>query len=520
MCQPGIVLPVAGTPTSARPLAQREDSLEGASHVALVAHDADELLHHVLQIVLHLVRPFASLSLSFEGRERVLRHRGDARLVDSAGAVPACELRRMVAGPLAEHQQVGERVATEAVGAVQSRRALARREQPGQRRHLRIGVHADPAHDVVRGRADLHRLLGDIDAGELLELVVHARELLLDVLLRIGEPRLDPRDVEEYAPVRATATLAHLADDATGDVVAGQQLRRTPRVLVTLCVAPAFLLVVRGLVLVEVGDVVEHEPLAVLVAQHPALAAHALGHEQTAHTRRPHHPGGMELHELHVHEIRACHIGERLAVPGILPAVAGDLVSASDAAGGEYHGLGAEQPKAATLTVVAESADHPAIVEQQASEPCTPCARRCPGGSRGLAACGSSRGRCDRRRGQGADTCDPRNCAAEIRPSLVRSKSAPHASSSRTRSGASLAWSSAMRQLLTYCPPRMVSAKCTFQLSRSSTLASEAATPPSAITVCALPSNDLQTRPTDTPCAAAAIAALRPAPPAPITSTS
>ena len=67
---------------------------------------------------------------------------------------------------------------------------------------------------------------------------------------------------------------------------------------------------------------------------------------------------------------------------------------------------------------------------------------------------------------------------------------------------------------------RMVSAKCTFQLSRSSTLASEAATPPSAITVCALPSNDLQTSPTDTPCAAAAIAALRPAPPAPITSTS
>ena len=56
-----------------------------------------------------------------------------------------------------------------------------------------------------------------------------------------------------------------------------------------------------------------------------------------------------------------------------------------------------------------------------------------------------------------------------------------------------------MRQLLTYCPPRMVSAKWTFQLSRSSTLASAAAMPPSAMTVCALPSSDLQTRPTDTP---------------------
>ena len=44
--------------------------------------------------------------------------------------------------------------------------------------------------------------------------------------------------------------------------------------------------------------------------------------------------------------------------------------------------------------------------------------------------------------------------------------------------------------------------------------------PPSAMTVCALPSNDLQTRPTETPSAAAAIAARSPAPPAPITKTS
>src|SRR5215213_5981501 len=107
-----------------------------------------------------------------------------------------------------------------------------------------------------------------------------------------------------------------------------------------------------------------------------------------------------------------------------------------------------------------------------------------------------------------------------MRPSSVRSKSAPHASSSFTRAGASLACSSAIRQLFTYCPPRMVSAKCTRQLSRSSTLASAAATPPSAITVCALPSSDLQTRPTLAPAALASMAARSPAPPAPITSTS
>jgi hypothetical protein len=77
-----------------------------------------------------------------------------------------------------------------------------------------------------------------------------------------------------------------------------------------------------------------------------------------------------------------------------------------------------------------------------------------------------------------------------------------------------------MRQLFTYWPPRIVSAKCTRQLSRSSTLASAAAMPPSAMTVCALPSSDLHTSPTVAPPAEASIAARRPAPPAPTTRTS
>ena len=62
-----------------------------------------------------------------------------------------------------------------------------------------------------------------------------------------------------------------------------------------------------------------------------------------------------------------------------------------------------------------------------------------------------------------------------------------------TRSGASWACSCAMRQLLRNLPPRIVSRKCTCQLSSGQTLPSAAATPPSAMTVCALPSSDLQT---------------------------
>ena len=93
----------------------------------------------------------------------------------------------------------------------------------------------------------------------------------------------------------------------------------------------------------------------------------------------------------------------------------------------------------------------------------------------------------------------PPNGRWRIRPSRVRSKTAPQASSSRTRSGASWAWSWAIRGLLSSLPPTIVSRKWTCQESCSATLPSAAATPPSAITVWALPRSDLQTSPTFAP---------------------
>src|SRR5262249_21365670 len=107
-----------------------------------------------------------------------------------------------------------------------------------------------------------------------------------------------------------------------------------------------------------------------------------------------------------------------------------------------------------------------------------------------------------------------------ILPSRVRSNSAPQASSSQTRSGASLACSSAIRQLFRNFPPRMVSRKCTCQLSLELALPIDAAQPPSAITVCALPTSDLQIPATRIACCRASIAPRGPSPPAPITSTS
>ncbi len=77
-----------------------------------------------------------------------------------------------------------------------------------------------------------------------------------------------------------------------------------------------------------------------------------------------------------------------------------------------------------------------------------------------------------------------------------------------------------MRQWLSSLPPRMVSRKWTFQLSSGQTLPMAAAMPPSAMTVWALPSRLLQMTAVLAPASWAAMAARRPAPPAPTTTTS
>ena len=125
--------------------------------------------------------------------------------------------------------------------------------------------------------------------------------------------------------------------------------------------------------------------------------------------------------------------------------------------------------------------------------------RRCRARRPGPGASGSSRGRSGRRRGRGAGASDRRTAAGGSARRVVRSKTAPHSSSSRTRSGASSAWSWAIRGLLRSLPPTIVSRKWTCHESAAATWPSAAATPPSAMTVWALPSSDLQTSPTSAP---------------------
>src|SRR5262249_47882935 len=158
-------------------------------------------------------------------------------------------------------------------------------------------IHLDAAHHVVGSWPHLHWVLGNIDVGKLLKLVIHAGELSLDMLGGVRQPLLDPGDVEKDTAVGTAPTLADLADYAASDVVAGQQFRGPSSVLIALSVAPALFFGSGGRGAIVLGYIVEHEAAAVFIGQDTALAAHAFGDEYAADSGRPDHAGGVELDE-------------------------------------------------------------------------------------------------------------------------------------------------------------------------------------------------------------------------------
>ena len=149
-------------------------------------------------------------------------------------------------------------------------------------------------------------------------------------------------DVEEDAAVRAAAAGLHLAVDRAGDLVPGEQVGRPPSGRVVVVPLVRLVLRVGRLGLEHRRDVVEHEPLALRVAQDAAVAAHALGDQDAADRQRPDHAGRVELHGLHVDEIGTGPERHRVAVAGGLPRVGGVQPALADSAGGHHHGLGPE----------------------------------------------------------------------------------------------------------------------------------------------------------------------------------
>ncbi len=227
-CQPGLNCRWPSTPTRAARSRSSPSWSSACFHLALLADDADQVVHGLLQFLVQRCtgsppcrcpRRTARAPRRPPRRRSASAHRGTL-----VARGPRRTRRRVQPGPAAEDQQVGERVAAEPVGAVHAAGDLTGREQAGHAGGRRgVGVDLDAAHHVVAGRADLHRLGGDVDVGQLLELVVHRRQPPEDLLG--GQPG---RDVEEHAAVRRAAAGLDLGVDRPGHLVAGQQLGRAP----------------------------------------------------------------------------------------------------------------------------------------------------------------------------------------------------------------------------------------------------------------------------------------------------
>ena len=148
-------------------------------------------------------------------------------------------------------------------------------------------------------------------------------------------------------------------------MVARQQLGGTVGVSISLAVEPAFQRGLSRLVAVLFGDVLIHELFALVIQQDSPLAAHSFGHQDAPDAGRPDHPRRVKLDELHVLQLGAGVVGERVAVAGILPAIAGDLVRFADPARRQHHRLGAEDDESSSVPVIRERPRHAVAVLDQ-----------------------------------------------------------------------------------------------------------------------------------------------------------
>ena len=143
-----------------------------------------------------------------------------------------------------------------------------------------MNVGLDTPHDVVVPRADRYRLLRQIDIHK-----VHSD--FIDVAkLRLNELSSQVAEVQVNAPVHPTP-LVDLRLLCSGDHVTGGQLH-------------------------HLGGILLHEPVTFGVEQVGPLSTGRLRHQNAVALEG----GGMVLDHLHIHQGRACPIGQGQSVAG------------------------------------------------------------------------------------------------------------------------------------------------------------------------------------------------------------
>ena len=241
----------------------------------------------------------------------------------------------MVAGRLAEHQQVEQRVGAQPVGAVHAdARAFAHGVEAAdhavriavlRRDDLPMDVGRNAAHLVVDRRHDRDRLLRDVDVGEVVADLEHARQPLHDGLgAEVGHVE------DDVVLVRtAAAPGVYLQRHRAGHHIAAGEVLRGRRVAL-------------------------HEALALGIGEIAAFAAATFG-QQHAGARDA---GRVELPEFHVLERQAGARRHAEAIAGVDEGVGRRLEDAPGTARGEQRGLGFEHVHVAGFHFERGHADH------------------------------------------------------------------------------------------------------------------------------------------------------------------
>ena len=232
--------------------------------------------------------------------------------------------------PGAEDQRLEQGVRGQTVGAVDAGRGgLAAHPEPRQARPA-VQVRGDPAHVVVGGGRDRHRLAPRIDA-----VLAAQPEDSREPIRERGADRV--AGVEEDLPTGRTAPA-----DGPGDHVPRRELR--------------------------VRVLAEHEALARRVEEDRPFAAQGLGQQRQRIGALGGERRGMELDHLHVEQPGAGPGGHGEAVAGDLRRVGGAGEQPADAAGGKHHRRRAEQPRAAVRPDGGDPGHPPAFAHQVPGE--------------------------------------------------------------------------------------------------------------------------------------------------------
>ena len=199
---------------------------------------------------------------------------------------------------------------------------------PEARNHrLAPDIAIDATHLIVGTRTHRDRLLDRIDAGVIHRQLAATRQTRLQLLpTQVGQ-------VEHHTTVDAT-TISNLAPLSTRHDVAGGQLHRVRRV-------------------------VDHEALAILIAQIATLTTTTLGDQHAVRLKRRR----MELHELHVLQRHTSVPGKRHAVARARKRVRRAVVHTTNATRRENHMVGLNRMQATLLGIPSDDTSATTLVD-------------------------------------------------------------------------------------------------------------------------------------------------------------